>query len=357
MKRSPPGSLYQRISESRSAEVLFSLPQSMKSLLIAFVLLCASSLQAEDLKIGIIGSDSSHVPAFTRLLNDPSNPKNVPGARVVALFKSFSPDIAASAERHTAYERELQEKWGVRVESSIEGLLEGVDAVMIESVDGRVHLEQARPVIAAGKPLFIDKPVAASLEHAVEIFKLAREAHVPVFSSSPYRFYDAFRDLQKADVGEVKSVISIGPAALEPSHPDLFWYAIHPTEALFALMGVGCQSVSRAQTETGEMVCGLWKDGRMGILHGVRKGPLMHRAMVFGSKAFAEQRVGPEDYAPLVREIVAFFQTGIPPVGAEETLDMFAFMEAAHESKRRGGAPVAVAEVLEKASQQSTENP
>ncbi|MEI6712316.1 MAG: Gfo/Idh/MocA family oxidoreductase [Verrucomicrobiota bacterium] len=319
-------------------------------LLAALAVITPFAAQADDLRLGIIGSDTSHVPAFTRLLNDPTNPKHIEGAKVVALFKSFSPDIAHSAAHKEDYAKELQEKWGVRIESSIESLAASVDAVLIESVDGRPHLEQAKAVIAAHKPLFIDKPVAGSLKDAIEIFRLAKEANVPVFTSSSYRFYDSLKEVQKLDVGEIRSVISYGPAHLEPTHPDLFWYAIHPTEALFTILGKGCESVTRTQTESCEVVTGVWKDGRIGILHGLRKGPTIHRVMVFGTKMLAEQKVASDDYAPLVREIVTFFQTGVSPVSAEDTLDMFAFMEAADESKRQGGRPVTLAEVLATAS-------
>ncbi|NBV87736.1 MAG: gfo/Idh/MocA family oxidoreductase, partial [Verrucomicrobia bacterium] len=141
-----------------------------------------------------------------------------------------------------------------------------------------------------------------------------------------------------------------GPCHLEPTHPDLFWYGIHATEALFTILGSGCESVSRVQTDSNEMVTGVWKDGRMGILHGLRKGPTLHRVMVFGTKGLAEQKTAPDDYTPLIAEIVKFFQTGISPVAAEETLNLFAFMEAADESKRQGGRTVSIAEVLAKAA-------
>lgn len=58
------------------------------------------------------------------------------------------------------------------------------------------------------------------------------------------------------------------------------------------------------------------------------------------------QAVGSYDgYAPLVEAIVRFFQTGIAPVKPEETIEIFTFMEAADESKRRGGAEVRLSEI------------
>jgi hypothetical protein len=309
------------------------------------VFFLAPAVFGADLRIGLIGLDTSHVIAFTKLLNDPADPNHVPGGKVVAGFKGGSPDIESSRSRVEGYTQQLQTDLGVAIVDSIEALCGQVDAVMLESVDGRPHLEQARPVIRAGKRLFIDKPVAGSLRDAVEIYRLAREKNVPVFSSSSYRYYDSLVQVKKTDVGEIRSVISYGPAHLEPHHPDLFWYGVHPTEALFTILGTGCETVARTTTADTDVVTGLWAGGRVGTLHALRKGPTPPKVIVFGTKAVAEQQ-GSGDYAPLIREVIRFFQTGVAPVSPEETLELFAFMEAADESKRLGGQPVKVREVL-----------
>ena len=225
----------------------------LPSLLLAALLLSRAS-GAEPIKIGIIGLDTSHVTAFTKIINDPTAKNHVPGGKVVAAFKSSSPDIASSASRVEGYAKQMQEEFGVKLVSSIEELCREVDCVMLESMDGRPHLTQARPVLAAKKRLFIDKPLAASVRDAVEIFRLAKEAGVPVWTSSAYRFYDSMIELKKAPVGEVRSAISYGPAHLEATHPDLFWYGVHPTEALFTVMGTGCESVTRAHTAETDVV-------------------------------------------------------------------------------------------------------
>ena len=302
---------------------------------------------AAELRLGLIGLDTSHVIAFTKLINDPKDPNHVPGGRIVAAFKSSSADIESSASRVESYTSQLQEKFGVKIVPTIEELCRQVDAVLLESVDGRPHLDQARPVLKAGKPLFIDKPVAGSLRDAIEIFRLAREHKVPVFSSSSYRFYNSMTDLKKVDVGTVRGAISYGPGPTEPHHPDLFWYGVHPTEALFTVLGTGCESVVRTTTADNDVITGQWSGGRVGTLHAIKKGPAPHKVILFGTKAVAEQK-GSGDYAPLVREIMKFFQTGVAPVSPEETLEIFAFMEAADESKRQGGAVVKLSEVMRK---------
>ena len=314
------------------------------------IILTLPAIAADELRLGLIGLDTSHVTAFTKLLNDTKHKNHVPGGKVVAAFKGGSPDIESSASRVEGYTKQLQDEFGVKIVPTIEELCQQVDAVLLMSVDGRPHLEQAKPVIKAGKPMFIDKPVAGSLRDAIEIFRLAKEAKVPVFSSSSYRYYDSLVEVKKANVGEIRSVISYGPAHLEPHHPDLFWYGVHPTEALFTMLGTGCETVSRTTTPDTDIISGIWSGGRIGTLHALRKGPTPHKVIVFGTKAVAEQK-GSGDYAPLVREIMKFLKTGVAPVTPAETIELFAFMEAADESKRQGGAPVKIKDVLKKNGQ------
>ena len=209
---------------------------------------------------------------------------------------------------------------------------------------GRPHLAQARPVIAAGKPLFIDKPMAASLADAMEIFRLAKEKNVPCFSASSLRFSSGFQAVRgpSAPFGQVKSCVAWSPFHIEPHHPDLFWYGIHGVETLYTIMGPGCKTVTRAAPDK---VVGVWADGRTGTFVG-REG--------YGAEVVGTKRSGSagnyEGYKPLVVEIARFFKTSRPPVSAEETLEILAFMEAADQSKVAGGAPVSIESVMKQAA-------
>ena len=310
--------------------------------------LYADKNQQDPLRLGLIGLDTSHVIAFTSRFNEPDNPNHVPGGRVVAAFKGGSKDIESSHTRVEGYTKTLVEKYGVKIYDDIEKLCENVDAILLTSLDGRPHLSQVRPVIEAKIPVFVDKPVAGTLKDAVEIYRLAKEAKVPCFSSSSLRWYPGVVDVANADVGELKSVLSYGPAPSEPHHPDLFWYGIHPTEALFTVMGSGCQTVTRTSTDDTVVVTGIWKDGKVGTLHGLANGRFGYKVTAFGTKAIAEQNRG-GDYTPMLREIIKFFKSGKPPVSPTTTLEIYAFMEAADESKRRGGVPVKISEVLRRA--------
>lgn len=311
-------------------------------------LVIANDEKKEPLRLGLIGLDTSHVIAFTSRFNEPDNPNHVPGGRVVAAFKGGSADIESSHTRVEGYTKTLVEKYGVKIYDNIKEVCENVDAILLTSLDGRPHLSQVRPVFEANKPVFVDKPVAGTLKDAVEIYRLAKESKVPCFSSSSLRWYPGVVEVANADVGELISVLSYGPAPSEPNHPDLFWYGIHPTEALFTVMGTGCETVTRTSTEDTVVVTGIWKDGKVGTLHGLAKGRFGYKVTAFGSKAIVEQTKG-GDYTPMLREVIKFFNTGKPPVAPETTLEIYAFMEAADESKRRGGTPVKISEVLHKA--------
>ena len=301
-------------------------------------------LNADDLRIGMIGLDTSHVIAFTKVLNDPTQKDHVPGARVVAAFKGGSPDVESSRSRVDGYAQQLHDDFGVQLCDSIEALCTNVDAVMIESVDGRPHLWQAIPVIQAGKPLFIDKPMAGSLGDVLAIFNLAKKHGVPVFSASSLRYGRNTQAVRQGAIGRVIEAETSSPFHVEPKHPDLFWYGIHGVESLFTVMGRDCQSVRRGTTTNGLVeVTGTWKGGRTGTYR---------ESQGYGGKArgeTGEMEVGAYDgYAPLVAEAIRFFRAGIAPVSSEETIEIFAFMEAADESKRRDGKNVPLAEIYQR---------
>ncbi len=315
-----------------------------------------TAASGRELRVGLIGLDTSHVTAFTSLLNDPAHPDHVPGARVVAAFKGGSPDVEASASRVDKFTAELRDKWKIEIVDSIEAMLPKVDVVMIESVDARVHLAQARPVIAAKKPLFIDKPMAASTKDAAEIVRLAKAAGVPIFSASSRRYVEDVLMLQSdASVGAVMGAATYGPATIEPHHPDLFWYGVHAVETLYQLMGPGCVSVSRTHTDGTDVVVGTWADGRVGVVRGLRAGKYSsYGHTVFGANAVvsatsdmplpggSKRRTG---YYGLVSRIIEFYKTGKAPVTPEETVETLAFMEAADLSKARNGAAVKLSDV------------
>lgn len=308
-------------------------------------LLSLHPLMAQELRIGIVGLDTSHSEQFTLRLNDPANPNHIPGARVVVAYAGGSPDIEESKTRVEGFTATVRDKFGVRIVGTVEEACKDVDAVLLLSLDGRPRLEQMKLIVAAGKPVFMDKPVAASLQEAVEIYKLAATAQVPVFSASAVRWYPGVLEVANAEQTPARGALSYGPAHILAHHPDLFFYGIHPSEALFTVMGSGCLSVARTSTPSESVVTGLWAGDRTGTLVALHEGAKAYKVIRFGQNAVTEQK-SDGDYTPMLREIIKFFQTRQPPIAPKQTLEIYAFMEAAEESKRQGGARVLLRDVM-----------
>ena len=301
------------------------------------LLMISLPLAAADVRLGIIGTDTSHAIAFTRALNDPVGPDHVPGAHIVAAWKGGSPDIEQSAKRVNQYAKELKEKWGVKFVDSISELCPAVDGLLLESVDGRAHLPQFREAVRCGKPVFIDKPLASTLADAREIARLARGHNVPWFSSSSLR-YSPIAELRTPDM---IGAIVWAPGPLEPHHQlDLSWYGIHGVEMLYTLFGAGCVEVSRISSKDTDVITGRWKDGRLGTVHLQRPYGKYGGVVYLKDKGLNAKPDIQFSYVPLVKEIVKFMQTKTPPVPNDETLEIFEFMDAAQRSLAQHGALV-----------------
>lgn len=294
-------------------------------------------------RIGIIGLDTSHSIAFTKALNAASPKAELMGYRITAAYPYGSKQIESSVKRIPGYTEEVK-KLGVNIVDSISALLNEVDYVMLETNDGTLHLEQALQVIKAGKPLFIDKPVAASLTDVFRIYKAAQAANVPIFSASSLRYMKTVQEAIGGKIGDILGADTYSPATTEPHHPDLFWYGIHGVEMLIALMGIGCKQVSRVHTADTDVVVGVWTDGRIGTFRGTRTGKHTYGGTAFGQEG--DLSLGPYDgYDALIIEIIRFFDSGKSPVDERETLEIYAFMDAADRSKKAKGAAVQLQEI------------
>ncbi len=280
-------------------------------------------------KIGIIGLDTSHSEMFTKDINEGSLKDR--GYRVIAAYPHGSKDIPSALGMKQGI-IDAVKKMGVEIVDSIDLLLKQVDYILLESNDGRVHYEQAEKVIKAKKPMFIDKPMAENLEKVQAIFQLAAKNNVPIFSSSSLRYDKLVREVNAGKIGKVLGADVYTPAEIEPNHIDQAWYMIHGVEMLFSVMGTGCKEVFRAFHPDFEQVVGIWNDGRIGSVRGIRKGASDIAGIAFGETGISQ--LGPfAGYGPLVAEILNFFDTGKVPVSNEETIEIFRFMEAAQRSK------------------------
>lgn len=300
--------------------------------------LCLSAFSQDVIRLGLIGLDTSHSTAFSKLINGTGEEWSA-GFRVVAAYPYGSQTIKSSYERIPKYIDEVQ-KYGVEVVNSIAELLDKVDCVLLETNDGRLHLEQALEVFKAGKICFIDKPIGATLGDAIAIYAMAEKYNIPIFSSSALRFSKKNQELRAGVYGTVQGADCYSPHKVEPTHPDYGFYGIHGVESLFTIMGAGCSEVSCMASEMGDVVTGKWNDGRLGTFRAVVKGPNGYGGTVLTSKKKFTPAAGYEGYKCLLEEVLKFFKTGVPPVSKEETIEIFTFMRAANMSKAQGGGIV-----------------
>jgi len=296
-------------------------------------------LSDEPVRIGVIGLDTSHAPAFVKLFNQKGGPGELNNMSVVAAFPGGSPDLAPSRDRVAGFTEEIR-GMNVEIVDSIHELLTKVDAILLESVDGRKHLSQALPVFRSGKPMFIDKPLAADLTEAIAIDLLAKQFGSRWFSSSSLRFSPSIHRYSSPDFrAKTLGAAAWSPCSLDPTHVDHFWYGIHGVEILYTVMGGGCVSVNQTSTEGADLVVGTWQSGRMGSFRGIRAGASGYGVVVFGADSITNDGKY-EGYEPLVFEIARFFRGGEVPVASQETLEIMTFMQAAYQSKRSGGQTV-----------------
>ena len=321
----------------------------MKNIL--FILLTFLSvsfrLYAQDvIKIGIIGLDTSHSTAFTELLNGDSDDKFVKEFEVVAAYPYGSKTIQSSYERIPGYIEEVK-KHGVEITSSIAELLDKVDCVMLETNDGRIHLEQAMEVFKSGKICYIDKPIGATLGQAIAIYEMAEKYNVPIFSSSALRYSPQNQKLRNGEFGKILGADCYSPHKVEPTHPDFGFYGIHGVETLYTLMGTGCESVNRMSSQDADVVVGRWKDGRIGTFRGIKEGPAIYGGTAYTPKG-AIAAGGYEGDKVLLDQILTFFKTGVAPISKEETSEIFTFMKASNMSKEQNGKIVTMEEAYRK---------
>lgn len=313
-------------------------------IILSTLLSCLLLITHAQTKIGIIGLDTSHSIAFTKFIN--GNTEEYKDFQIVAAYPYGSKTIKSSYDRIPGYIEQVK-GMGVEIVSSIPELLDKVDCVLLETNDGNLHLEQAYEVFKAGKIMFIDKPIGANLAQAIAIYELSKKYNVPIFSSSALRYVPESQKLRNGELGKVIGADCYSPAHLEPSHADMAWYGIHSIEGLFTVMGTGCKTVSRMSSEGTDVVVGLWDDGRIGTVRGIREGKSQ-----YGGHAFTDQGIVStgqyQGYEALLREILKFFETRVPPVSEKETLEIFTFIEAADESKRAKGKTVSMEKTFKK---------
>ncbi|WP_159623652.1 Gfo/Idh/MocA family protein [Ruania rhizosphaerae] len=306
------------------------------------------------LRLGLAGLDSSHAPAFTRLLNataedsphrepggvqstQPPHPA-LAGARVVAAWPGTpSADFAMSRDRFDDVSHQVLDDLAIPQTSSLADLLDHVDAVLITAVDPRQHVSLLAAAVDAGRPAFVDTRLTLSAEEVEPVLAEANARGVPVLCASPKRYASAFTDAQGP--GAVVGVDLWGPMPAQPPLPLPAWYGVHLADLAHAALGPGCVSVTARSGPNATVLVCQWEDGRIATLRGSptwtpHTGGRLHRTE--SAAAFQITVGGPDFYVPLLAEILTMCRTSRAPIATAEMLGVVRLLTAAAESLQTG---------------------
>jgi predicted dehydrogenase len=298
--------------------------------------------EMKTLNISMIGLDTSHVPAFSKLLNDTESAYHIPGGRVTVAYPGGSPDFEMSWSRLPGFQQQLVESFAVEIVETPEQAAEQSDAVLLLSVDGRVHLEQLKRIAPLGRPVFVDKPFAIRSEDARSMVDLAVKYGFPLMSCSALRYSEVLTDiLQNSEKGSLIGADFYGPMEIQPTQPGFFWYGIHTAEMLYRTLGTGCVQVQVTTNNEHDHVTGVWADGRIGTIRGNRKGNKTFGGLIHHERGTHLMDTGASDkpyYASLLERVMCMFQGEKPEISLQETMEIVRFLEAANESRETGRA-------------------
>ncbi len=287
---------------------------------------------AAELKIGIIGLDTSHTVAFTKQMQgDVPAEQRIDGMRVAKAMRF--PSAFQSEEGQDGRQKEM-EAMGVKMASSVAETVDGMDAVFLEINDPALHLKYFEQVAGLGLPVFIDKPLAGNLAEGKKIYDLAKSKGTKVWSSSSLRFFESIVAACKK-VPEAKFCNVYGPLGKAAVGSDLVWYGVHTFEMMATVMGLGAKSVFVREDDCGVVATVHYGEGRRAVAECI-KG-----AWKYGGRAQGEGDSPVENfglvsgeilYYYLLKELRIFLQKGTIPVPMETTLEIQAIMDAAERS-------------------------
>jgi predicted dehydrogenase len=280
-------------------------------------------------KLAVVGLDTSHSVVFTDLIQ--GEQKMVEKLQVATCMRFPTP---FQSEPDQDKRQETMEGMGVKVTRSFEEAVEGVDGIMLEINDPAMHLEYFSKAAELGLPVFLDKPMADSLENGRKIYKIAKERNIKTWSSSSLRFTPEIIECA-SKVKDPKFCNVFGPLGKAASGSSLIWYGIHTFEMLMTLMGPGAKSVIAKEDSNGVVSIVQYEDGRRGIAE------CNNGAFKYGGSArtieLAENYItAGSPYPFLISALENFFVDGTIPVPFEDTLEIQAIMEAASKSLESG---------------------
>ncbi|MDD3696035.1 MAG: Gfo/Idh/MocA family oxidoreductase [Lentisphaeria bacterium] len=290
----------------------------------------------QNLKVAVIGLDTSHSVELPRLCMAADLPadKKVDGLTITACQRFETP---FQNKEGLDKRQEQLEAWGIKVTECFDEAIADCDAVMIEINDPALHLPYFEKVAPLGKPIFLDKPLAGSLQEGRKILELAKKYNARVFSCSSLPLTPTIAvAIDKLEGEEVKLGQTFGALGTAPAGESLIWYGVHSFEMLQRLMGCGAEKVFAVENEVSVTTNVVYPEGRRGLIESIR-GMWRYGGRVQSQKKAEFFHVDNSRlYFYLLSCIRDFFHGGPAPIAMEQTFEGQAMMCAALESLKTG---------------------
>jgi len=286
------------------------------------------------IKTAIIGLDTSHSIQFTMRAQAPECEKDqkVEGLEIISCMRFETP----FQDKKGLDERTAQlEGWGVKVYEDFDKAVEGAEALLLEVNDPSLHVEYFEKAAKLGLPMFLDKPLADTMENGLAIKELSEKYNVRMFSASSLRF---IRNMKEAvdSVKDIQCASVFGPLGIAAAGESVVWYGVHAFEMLQRMMGCGAAEVSVVKDDKGVVAVVKYSDGRRGVVE------LAEGAFVYGGSVRSndDKQVFIADmtyaYKGLLERIVSFFKGGPAPMEFKDTLEIMNLLDATVKSMKSG---------------------
>lgn len=281
-------------------------------------------------RILLMGTDSSHTPAFAKLLA-----KDFATEVVVVRFPEEFELLPGRKERFQAMIHEAG-----YVPTDLENI-EGNDftGVCVLAADGYRRKNHLQAAMEYGAPIYVDKPFALSVENAQSLIASCEETQIPLFSSSALRYAEAFQQAMHRMKGQFVTHIELsGPLEWLSDDYNYSWYGIHLFELVVAALGTEFHEVTCEVCEESHEITVHWNDGRRAEIFFQLNGDVPFKGTLVGNITATEFEVKPTDrpfYASLLEEIISFFESKTSPVPTEELLAVIRLVEMAGEAYKK----------------------
>lgn len=288
----------------------------------------------EEIRVALIGLDTSHTIEFTRRMQAPDCPEDqkVQGMEAVTCLRFETP----FQDKEGLDKRQAQlEAWGVKVTTDFDEAIDGCDAIMLEINDGAYHLEYFKKCADLKRPIFIDKPLADTIENGREICRIAKEKNIRVFSSSSLRYIPNL-DQAAEEVPDAMYAAMYGPVGVAPAGSSIVWYGVHAFEMLERAMGISAKSVFARRDDAGVVAVVDYPDARRGVVE------LTTGVYSYGGLVRSKQKVFPfvadtkRLYTVELEHVVEFFRGALPAASMEDAIEIMAMLDAAEKSSQSG---------------------